>query len=95
MTADLIALRDIISSSIDKIVEVCAATGKDFPSLDQPVHPSEFTPDGIRNHPEITDAIAFAVAAAFQLIHVIQPPTVTLATSAFNVKQSLCSAERF
>lgn len=85
MAADLKALRDIISSSIDNILNVCAETGKDFPSLEQPIQFSEFTPDGIRNHPQVAEAIGPAVAAAFQLIQSLQSPPVTLTTSAFRV----------
>ena len=85
MASELRALRDIISSSIDNILNVCAETGKDFPSLNEPIHPSEFTPDGIRNHPQVADAIGPAVAAAFQLIQTLQSPPVTLTTSAFRV----------
>ncbi|KAI5119658.1 hypothetical protein M0805_007749 [Coniferiporia weirii] len=83
MASDLKALRDIISSSVDKIIDVCASTGKDFPSLDQPIQFSEFTPDGIRNHPQVADSIGLIVAAAFQLIATVQPPAGTLTTSAF------------
>ncbi|THH07842.1 hypothetical protein EW145_g3108 [Phellinidium pouzarii] len=83
MASDLKALRDIISSSVDKIVGVCASTGKDFPSLDQPIQFSEFSPDGIRNHPDVADNVGLIVAAAFQLIATVQPPASTLTTSAF------------
>ncbi|KAI5117485.1 hypothetical protein M0805_009548 [Coniferiporia weirii] len=83
MANDLKALRDIISSSVDRILDVCTATGKDFPSLDEPIKASEFSPDGIRNHPHIADNISLIVAAAFQLIATVQPPASTLATSAF------------
>ncbi|KAI5119663.1 hypothetical protein M0805_007754 [Coniferiporia weirii] len=83
MASDLKALRDIISSSVDKIVDVCESTKKDFPSLDQPIQFSEFTPDGIRNHPEVADNVGLIVAAAFQLIATVQPPASTLTTAAF------------
>ena len=86
MASDLKALRDILVSSIDNILAVCEETGKEFPKLSEPVHPSEFTPEGIRNHPKVSDNIAIAVAAAFQLIQTIQSPPVTLTTAAFRVR---------
>ena len=86
MASDLKALRDIIVASIDSIIAVCEETGKDFPKLSEPVQFSEFTPDGIRNHPKISDNIAVAVAAAFQLIQTVQSPPITLTTSAFRVR---------
>ena len=89
MATELRALRDIISSSIDNILNVCAEMGKDFPSLNEPIQPSEFTPDGIRNHPQVSEAIGPAVAAAFQLIHTLQSPPVTLVNSAYKVNNSL------
>lgn len=86
MASDLKALRDIIVSSIDNIIAVTESTGKDFPKLNEPVQFSEFTPDGIRNHPVVSDNIAVAVAASFQLIQTIQSPPVTLTTAAFRVR---------
>ena len=88
MASDLKALRDIIVSSIDNIIATCEETGKEFPKLSEPVQFSEFTPDGIRNHPKVSDNIALAVAAAFQLIQTLQSPPVTLTTSAFRVRNS-------
>lgn len=85
MTAELLALRDIITSSIDAIVDACRATGVDFPSLDDPVQLSEFAPDGIRNRPEVVPHVASIVAAATQLVKTVQPPALTLATDAFKV----------
>lgn len=85
MASDLKALRDIIVSSIDQIIDVCESTGKEFPKLNEPIQLSEFTPDGIRNHPKVFDNIALAVTAAFQLIQTLQSPPVTLTTAAFRV----------
>lgn len=89
MTSELKALRDIISSSVDQIVDVCEKTGKPFPSLHEPIQFSEFTPDGIRNNPKVLDAIALIVAAATQLAVTVNPPPVTLTTSAFRVSTAL------
>ena len=88
MTSDLIALRDIISSSVDTVVRICESEGKPFPSLHEPIHPSEFTPKGIRNHPQVLDAIGLIVAAATQLVATVSPPPVTLTTSVFRVSGS-------
>ena len=85
MTSELKALRDIITSSIDQIIDVCETSGKGFPSLDEPIDSSEFTPEGIRNNPIVSDNIGLAVAAAFQLIATLQPPPTTLTTAAFRV----------
>ena len=85
MTSDLKALRDIISSSVDSIVDICESEGKPFPSLNEPVQLSEFTPDGIRNNTKVLDAVGLIVAAATQLIATVNPPSVTLTTSAFRV----------
>lgn len=87
MASDLKSLRDIIVSSIDNIIATCEETGKEFPKLNEPIQFSEFTPDGIRNHPKVSDNIALAVAAAFQLIQTLQSPPVTLTTSAFRVRE--------
>ncbi|EJD01727.1 S-adenosyl-L-methionine-dependent methyltransferase [Fomitiporia mediterranea MF3/22] len=81
MTSDLKALRDIISSSVDSIVRVCDNTGRDFPSLDEPVNPSEFSPNGIRNDPTVAQSISFIVAAALQLVATVQSPPITLVTA--------------
>lgn len=85
MTSELKALRDIISSSVDRIVDICEKTGKPFPSLNEPIQFSEFTPDGIRNDPKVLDEIGLIVAATTQLAAVVNPPPVTLTTSAFRV----------
>lgn len=85
MTTELQALGQIIANSIAAITVVCDQTGKDFPSLSEPIHPSEFSPEGIRNDSRVTEAIALAVAAATQLVATLQSPPVTLTVSAFRV----------
>ncbi|KAH8111778.1 S-adenosyl-L-methionine-dependent methyltransferase [Phellopilus nigrolimitatus] len=95
MSADLKSLRDIISSSIDIILDTCEKTGKEFPSLDQPIHPSEFSPEGIRNDSNVQDAIGLIVAAASQLIATVQSPpaTLTISTFKFTLSAALGIAE--
>lgn len=85
MTSELLALKDIISSSIDAIVSSCVTAGQDFPSLNDPAQLSEFAPDGVRNRPDVVPHIALIVAAASQLMKTVQAPAVTLATDAFKV----------
>ncbi|TCD60068.1 hypothetical protein EIP91_010786 [Steccherinum ochraceum] len=88
--SDLQALSDIITSSVDQILSVCKAKGKDFPRLDKPIHPSEFTPEGIRNDPQVSDAIALVVTAAFQLIQTVRSPPVTLVTESLKSVLPTC-----
>ncbi|TCD69561.1 hypothetical protein EIP91_007185 [Steccherinum ochraceum] len=88
--ADLQALGDIIASSIGQIISTCNAEGKDFPRLDDPIQPSEFSPDGIRNHPQVSDAIGLLVTAAFQLIQTVRSPPVTLLTQVGRGALSAC-----
>ncbi|EJD00206.1 O-methyltransferase [Fomitiporia mediterranea MF3/22] len=83
MSSDLRSLRDIISSSVDNILNACESAGKIFPSLDEPVQLSEFTPEGIRNQPAVAQSIALICAAATQLIATVRPPPATLTVSAF------------
>lgn len=87
MTSDLLSLRDIIVSAIDSIVDVCTQSGREFPSLDDPVHPSEFTPDGIRNNPQVLRFITLAVAASTQLIATLQAPATSLTVAALMVSR--------
>lgn len=89
MSEDLKKLRAIINNSIDKIIEVCERRGEDFPSLNVPAHPSEFSPNGIRNDPGILDAIALGVSAASQLVATLQAPHVTLISSVTGVSLTL------
>ncbi|EJD00229.1 S-adenosyl-L-methionine-dependent methyltransferase [Fomitiporia mediterranea MF3/22] len=83
MTDDLKALGNIISSAINSICSVCEKTGKGFPSLNDPIHPSEFTPQGIRNDPSVAQSINLIVAAASQLLATVRPPAATMTLSAF------------
>ena len=85
MTSDLKKLSSLISRSVATIVDVCEQSGREFPSLDLPIEPSEFTPNGIRNHPAIVEAIGIAIAAAAQLSAILTPPPLTLATSSAKV----------
>ncbi|TCD71933.1 hypothetical protein EIP91_000065 [Steccherinum ochraceum] len=80
--SELRALRDIFVSSIDQIIAVCDAEGTDFPKLDDPVHPDEFSPHGIRNNPKVSAAIELAVTAAYQAIQTIRSPPITIITEA-------------
>ncbi|EJD00232.1 S-adenosyl-L-methionine-dependent methyltransferase [Fomitiporia mediterranea MF3/22] len=76
MATEIEGLRDIISSSINNFISICVKTGVDFPSLNEPVHPSEFSPDGIHNHPE--------------LIATLQSPAAHLWDSAFKFTLPIC-----
>ena len=78
MSSSLVALRDIIVSSINTIIAVCNETGCEFPSLDEPFHSSEFTADGIRNDPRMLHPIVHGIAAASQLIATLQAPATSL-----------------
>ncbi|THG98942.1 hypothetical protein EW026_g3332 [Hermanssonia centrifuga] len=82
MAVELTQLRGIIVGTIDAILDACKREGKDFPKLDVPAEPAEFLPDGIRNDSQVLDAITLGVAAASQLIATLQPPAMTLYTSA-------------
>ena len=95
MSKELEALRDIVTSSVNKVLDVCSSAGKPFPSLDEPLHPSEFSPDGIRNHPEVAENINLAVAASMQLVATLQSPVVNLWNSAFRVSVTINPAGRF
>ena len=85
MTSELIALRNLITSSIDNIVSICHSSGKEFPSLDKAINETEFTPDGIRNHPLVVENVALLVSAASQLIATVRSPPQTLTVSAYGV----------
>ena len=86
MSEDLTQLRDIIVGAVNTILGVCAQKGSEFPSLNKPAQPAEFSPDGVRNDPVVTDAITLGVAAAAQLIATLQPPAMTLYNSAARVR---------
>lgn len=85
MSEELGQLRTILVRAVDSILEVCTARGIDFPSLDKPADASEYAKDGIRNDPKVADAISLGVAAAAQLIATLQPPAMTLYSSAARV----------
>lgn len=74
MTSNLISLRDILNSAIDTILTTCSQKNTEFPSLDSPAQPSEFTAESIRNYPAVAHAIKLGVAAASQLIVTLQSP---------------------
>lgn len=78
MTEELKKLRKLIDAAIDEIIEVCDKQNQEFPSLDSPADPSEFSPHGIRNQPVIIDAIALGISAASQLIVTLQSPTASI-----------------
>ncbi len=88
MAADLSKLRDIIVGAVDSILGVCAARDIAFPSLDSPADASEYAKDGVRNDPTVSEAISLGVAAAAQLIATLQPPAMTLYSSAARVSPS-------
>ena len=75
MLSDLKALRDIISTSVDVIVNECEGAGVDFPSLNEPFRPSSTDP---RQAAEVSEAIRKIVAASQQLIASIQAPQLSL-----------------
>ena len=89
MSSELEQLRKILNDALDRITVVCERRKTTFPSLDSPADPSELLPSGIRNDPEILDAATVGVAAAAQLIATLQPPAVTLISSAFRVSLRL------
>lgn len=74
MTSDLQNLREILNTAIDTILTTCSQKNADFPSLDSPAQPSEFTAESIRNDPNVAHAIKLGVAAASQLIVTLQSP---------------------
>lgn len=89
MSSELQQLRAILNTTIDRILSVCSQQEQSFPSLNEPADLSELSQTGIRNHPEISDAIPLAVAAASQLIATLQPPTTTLCVAAARVSYHL------
>lgn len=80
MLSELKALRDIISTSIDAIVNDCERDKVDFPSHDEPFNPSSVD---IRQKAVVSEAITKIVAASQQLIVSVQAPQQTL--SVFNL----------
>lgn len=81
--SELRALSSLIQSSIDKIEEGLAATGKVFPSPDTTFNVE--SEDG-RTNPRVQAEIDNIVAAAAQLIAVTRSPISTLTLSAGQVR---------
>ncbi len=79
MTAILISLRRILDEAVDSIVAVCERRKEDFPRLDDLADESEFSSQGIRNDPDVAEAIKLAVAAASQLVATLQSPVQAIA----------------
>lgn len=78
MAEDLKKLRKMINSAIDNILEVCERCDEDFPSLELPADPSEFSGTGIWSDPITMDAITLGVSAASQMIATLQSPMATI-----------------
>ncbi|KAJ3537872.1 hypothetical protein NM688_g6604 [Phlebia brevispora] len=93
---DLKSLRNILTSSIDSIIDVCEKQGEDFPRIEVPADPSELTQDGIRSDPQVRGAILLGVSAAAQLIATLQPPQdyLTMCSARYTVSGCICAAER-
>ena len=78
MSEDLRGLRRILNEAIDSILDICSRRNEDFPSLNVPCQPSEFSQQGIRNDPDVARAIKLGVAAAHQLAATLQSPLQTV-----------------
>ncbi len=85
MTDILVSLRHILDEAIDTIVSVCERRNEEFPRLDAPADPSEYSPYGIRNDPVVAQSIKLGVAAASQLIATLQSPIQAAANLGFLV----------
>ena len=85
MTDELKALRNIISSSLDEILDIYEANGAPFPSLNDPLDPSSFDSVGINNQPAVARLVDLVVSASTQLIATVRHPAMTLKISAFRV----------
>ena len=83
----LIDLRRILDEAIETIISVCERRNEDFPHLDTPADPSEFSPEGIRNDPEVAQAIKLGVAAASHLVAALQSPIQAVANVGFVVRR--------
>ena len=83
----LIDLRRILDEAIGTIISVCERRNEDFPHLDTPADPSEFSPEGIRNDPEVAQAIKLGVAAASHLVAALQSPIQAVANVGFVVRR--------
>ncbi|KAI0821463.1 S-adenosyl-L-methionine-dependent methyltransferase [Irpex lacteus] len=96
MTEILLSLRRILDDAISTVVSVCESRNEDFPRLDDPADPSEYSLQGIRNNPEVAHAIKLGVAAASQLISTLQSPIQAAATLGFlaNIPANIAAVER-
>ena len=82
MAAELEALRNIINTSIDSILDRCSKSSLNFPSTHQP---ADSATEEVRNDPEIAISINLIVAAASQLIATVRPPAKTIFINAYSV----------
>ncbi|KAI0821462.1 O-methyltransferase [Irpex lacteus] len=96
MTDILVSLRHILDEAIDTIVSVCERRNEEFPRLDAPADPSEYSPYGIRNDPVVAQSIKLGVAAASQLIATLQSPIQAAANLGFlaTIPGNLAAVER-
>ena len=83
MLSDLKALRDIISSSVDSIVDAYEAAGVDFPSLNEPF---PCTSGDERKQPNVAEAESKVIASAAQLIATVQDPHQSLLNFMLSVR---------
>ena len=84
MLSELKALRDIISSSVDTIVDAYEKAGTEFPSLNEPLQGAKAQSD-LRNQPEVSDAISKIVAGTEQLSVSVQAPAITIVNAMLTV----------
>ena len=80
-------LRRILDGAIDTVTFVCERRNEDLPHLDAPADPSEFSPEGIRNDPEVAQAIKLGVSAASHLVAALQSPIQAVANVGFVVRR--------
>lgn len=79
---ELRALGNIISTSIDRILDRCSKESLSFPSIHEPANNAT---EEVRNDPEVAISINLLVAAATQLIATVRPPAKTLFVNAYSV----------
>ena len=84
MLSELKSLRDIISSSVDTIVNVYEKAGVEFPTLNEPQQGRTATND-LRNQPEVAEAISKIVAGSDQLLASVQSPSTTIVNAVLAV----------
>ena len=79
MLSELKALRDIISSSVDTLVNAYEKAGTDFPSLSEPLLSScSKATSSLRNQSEVAEAISKIIAGSEQLVASVQAPSLFL-----------------